>query len=144
METKYFPDRELFKQKAKKGVLIPIVRELAADLDTPVSIFLKLGQEPPTFLLESVERGENLGRFTFPEFVCSKDNHRSYPTMATVLPYFLASFHIYILCLPCVGIRWKNFQIFKSFLFKDFRRVHFCSIPRVGRHFYYHTSSRCN
>ncbi|MFC2028193.1 anthranilate synthase component I, partial [Chloroflexota bacterium] len=62
---KYFPDRELFRQKAKPGVLIPIVRELAADLDTPVSVFLKLGQEPPTFLLESVERGENLGRFTF-------------------------------------------------------------------------------
>jgi len=65
MEIKYFPDRELFKQKSKQGVLIPIVRELAADLDTPVSVFLKLGQEPPTFLLESVERGENLGRFTF-------------------------------------------------------------------------------
>ncbi len=65
MAGKYFPDRDLFKRKAEKGVLIPVCRELAADLDTPVSVFLKLGQEAPTFLLESVERGENLGRYTF-------------------------------------------------------------------------------
>ncbi|MBT4511728.1 MAG: anthranilate synthase component I [Chloroflexi bacterium] len=65
MTAVYFPDREIFRQKARKGGLIPICRELAADLDTPVSLFLRLGQEPPTFLLESVERGENLGRYTF-------------------------------------------------------------------------------
>ena len=65
MAGKYFPDRDSFKEKAKKGSLIPVCRELAADLDTPVSVFLKLGQEAPTFLLESVERGENLGRYTF-------------------------------------------------------------------------------
>lgn len=65
MVKTYFPDRELFKEKAKEGSLIPVCRELAADLDTPVSLFLKLGQSPPTFLLESVERGENLGRYTF-------------------------------------------------------------------------------
>ncbi|MFA4835785.1 MAG: anthranilate synthase component I [Dehalococcoidia bacterium] len=63
--TRYIPDRESFRQKAKKGGLIPVCRELAADLDTPVSVFLKLGQEPPTFLLESVEQGENLGRYSF-------------------------------------------------------------------------------
>ncbi|MCL0087484.1 hypothetical protein M1O24_01885 [Dehalococcoidia bacterium] len=54
---KYFPDSKLFRQKARKGGLTPICRELPADLDTPVSVFLKLGQSPPTFLLESVERG---------------------------------------------------------------------------------------
>ncbi|MDY6912167.1 MAG: anthranilate synthase component I [Chloroflexota bacterium] len=65
MATKYLPDRETFKRKASKGSLIPVCREIAADLDTPVSVFLKLGQEPPTFLLESVEQGENLGRYSF-------------------------------------------------------------------------------
>ncbi len=69
----YFPNREFFRSKATKGSLIPVCRELAADLDTPVSVFLKLGQNPPTFLLESVEQGENLGRFSFigfrPDFV---------------------------------------------------------------------------
>ena len=65
MAGKYFPDSKLFRQKARKGGLTPICRELPADLDTPVSLFLKLGQSPPTFLLESVERGENLGRYSF-------------------------------------------------------------------------------
>ncbi|MCL0070183.1 anthranilate synthase component I [Dehalococcoidia bacterium] len=65
MAGKYFPDSKLFRQKARKGGLTPICRELPADLDTPVSVFLKLGQSPPTFLLESVERGENLGRYSF-------------------------------------------------------------------------------
>ncbi len=65
MDGKYFPDAKLFRQKARKGSLTPICRELPADLDTPVSVFLKLGQSPPTFLLESVERGENLGRYSF-------------------------------------------------------------------------------
>ncbi len=45
--------------------LIPVVRELPADLETPVSVFLKLGKRPPSFLLESVERGEQLGRYSF-------------------------------------------------------------------------------
>ncbi|MFO8011202.1 MAG: anthranilate synthase component I [Dehalococcoidia bacterium] len=65
MTTRYLPEKEQFKSKAETGCLIPVCRELAADLDTPVSVFLKLGQEPPTFLLESVERGENLGRYSF-------------------------------------------------------------------------------
>lgn len=65
MAAKYYPDRKMFRESARKGCLIPICRELAADLDTPVSVFLKLAQAPPTFLLESVERGENLGRYSF-------------------------------------------------------------------------------
>ncbi len=45
--------------------LVPVFRELPADLETPVSVFLKLGKTPPSFLLESVERGEQLGRYSF-------------------------------------------------------------------------------
>ena len=46
--------------------LRPIVRELAADLDTPVSIYLKLRRAGrPSFLLESVEGGERLARYSF-------------------------------------------------------------------------------
>ncbi|MCX6010382.1 MAG: chorismate-binding protein, partial [Chloroflexi bacterium] len=44
---------------------VPVVRELPADLETPVSVFLKLGRNPPSFLLESVEGGEHLGRYSF-------------------------------------------------------------------------------
>ena len=44
---------------------LAVVRELAADLDTPVSLYLKLRDEAPSYLLESVEGGEHLGRYSF-------------------------------------------------------------------------------
>jgi len=65
MAIEYSPTLEQFRGLAKEGNLIPVYRELSADLDTPVSVFLKLGQEAPKFLLESVEGGEKLGRFSF-------------------------------------------------------------------------------
>jgi anthranilate synthase component 1 len=61
----YQPDRDTFWRRAEQGALIPVFRELPADLETPVSVFLKLGGTPPCFLLESVERGEQLGRYSF-------------------------------------------------------------------------------
>src|SRR5579862_1317587 len=45
--------------------LKPTVREIPADLETPVSAFLKLKGHGARFLLESVEMGENLGRYSF-------------------------------------------------------------------------------
>ena len=39
--------------------------DIAGDLDTPVSAFMKLGAFQPRFLLESVEGGERLGRYSF-------------------------------------------------------------------------------
>jgi anthranilate synthase component 1 len=48
-----------------KMELKPTVREVPADLETPVSAFLKLKNHGARFLLESVEMGENLGRFSF-------------------------------------------------------------------------------
>ncbi len=50
---------------AKRGGLIPLVREMPADLDTPISAYLKLSEKPPSFMLESVEGGERLGRYSF-------------------------------------------------------------------------------
>jgi anthranilate synthase component 1 len=58
------PDREGFKELAKKGNLIPVYREILADLDTPVSAYLKLN-ETPSFLLESLEGGEKWARYSF-------------------------------------------------------------------------------
>ncbi len=43
----------------------PLVREVAADLETPTSVFLKLGGQGPAFLLESVEGGERVARYSF-------------------------------------------------------------------------------
>ena len=48
-----------------QGMAVPIFKEIPGDLDTPVSIFLKLRANDPAFLLESVEGGEHLARYSF-------------------------------------------------------------------------------
>ncbi|MBT9330943.1 anthranilate synthase component I [Paracidobacterium acidisoli] len=60
------PTRADFLKLARTHTLVPLCRILPADLETPVSAFLRLaGDEPECFLLESVEGGEQLGRYTF-------------------------------------------------------------------------------
>jgi anthranilate synthase component 1 len=64
--TTIAPARDEFLKLAAKHSLIPVYRTLTADLETPVSAFLRLAQdEPQSFLLESVEGGEKVGRYTF-------------------------------------------------------------------------------
>ena len=53
-----------FKALAKGGKLVPVYREVLADLDTPVSAFRKVDEGPYAFLLESVEGGEKWGRYS--------------------------------------------------------------------------------
>ena len=59
------PSLEEFKQRAKKGNLIPVYREILADMETPVSAFRKIDDGKYSFLLESVEGGEKWARFSF-------------------------------------------------------------------------------
>ncbi len=59
------PSRQEFKDKAGEGNLIPIYTEVYADLETPVSAYLKLRRGENTFLLESVEGGTQVGRYSF-------------------------------------------------------------------------------
>ncbi|MFZ0805126.1 MAG: anthranilate synthase component I [Candidatus Sulfotelmatobacter sp.] len=60
------PDYKEFARLAREATLIPVMRSVSADLLTPVSAFLAIAhQEPHAFLLESVERGEQIGRYTF-------------------------------------------------------------------------------
>ena len=55
-----------FQRLAATHTLVPVTRTVAADLETPVSAFLRVAsREPQTFLLESVEGGESVGRYTF-------------------------------------------------------------------------------
>lgn len=55
-----------FNKLAQQGYnRIPIVLETFADLDTPLSIYLKLANRPYSYLLESVKGGERFGRFSF-------------------------------------------------------------------------------
>jgi anthranilate synthase component I len=49
----------------ERTVLTPVVRELPADLETPVSVYLKLAPSGPSFLLESVNGGEQVARYSF-------------------------------------------------------------------------------
>ena len=60
------PSRKEFLSLAKKHTLVPVYRTLTADLETPVSAFLRAAwPERECFLLESVEGGEQVGRYTF-------------------------------------------------------------------------------
>ncbi len=55
-----------FHKLARMHSLVPVYRTIAADLETPVSAFLRVAaKEPEAFLLESVEGGEHVGRYTF-------------------------------------------------------------------------------
>lgn len=63
--AQYHPTREQFIEKARQGNCIPVYREVIADMETPVSAFRKLGEAGYAFLLESVEGGETLGRYSF-------------------------------------------------------------------------------
>lgn len=58
------PDIEEFKKKTTEGNLIPVYREILADLETPLSAFLKL-KAKAGFLLESIEGGEKWARYSF-------------------------------------------------------------------------------
>ncbi|HWS15798.1 MAG TPA: anthranilate synthase component I [Candidatus Methylomirabilis sp.] len=61
------PDKEQFLLQAEVGALVPVFRELHADLETPVSAYLKISARFPTdhFLLESIEGGEKWARYSF-------------------------------------------------------------------------------
>ncbi len=59
------PSLDEFKKKAGQGNLIPVYKEILADLDTPVSAYMKISGGPYSFLLESVEGGEKWARYCF-------------------------------------------------------------------------------
>jgi anthranilate synthase component I len=59
------PTREAFVGLAAQGNVIPVYADLAADFETPVSAYAKLKDAGPAYLLESVEGGENLYRYSF-------------------------------------------------------------------------------
>jgi len=65
-ETMIRPDFKEFKRLAREATLVPVAKSISADLLTPVSAFLAVAEnEPDAFLLESVEGGEKIGRYTF-------------------------------------------------------------------------------
>jgi anthranilate synthase component 1 len=63
--VKYSPSLEEVKALTGQGNLVPVYRSINADLETPVSAYLKVARPPYSFLLESVSGGERLGRYSF-------------------------------------------------------------------------------
>ena len=61
----YYPSLEVVKGLTEQGNLVPVYRRIQADLETPVSAYLKVARSPYSFLLESVGGGERLGRYSF-------------------------------------------------------------------------------
>ena len=61
----FTPSKSEFLKLAKKGNLIPVYHEILADAETPVSAYQKLRKTGASFLLESVEGGEHIGRYSF-------------------------------------------------------------------------------
>ncbi len=61
----FTPTKKEFIEKAREGNLIPVYKEIMADMETPLSAFLKLEGGTYSYLLESVEGGEKVGRYSF-------------------------------------------------------------------------------
>src|SRR5947207_11595954 len=61
----YFPTQDEFLKLAAQGNLIPVTRRLLADFETPLSAYRKIRGQGESFLFESVEGGEHLGRYSF-------------------------------------------------------------------------------
>ncbi len=61
----HFPSLEQFVSLSKQGNLIPVCREILADMETPVSAFRKIDDGETSFLLESIEGGEKWARYSF-------------------------------------------------------------------------------
>src|SRR6266853_1203302 len=61
----YSPTSEAFNDLVAQGNLIPVTRRLLADFETPLSAYQKIRGQGESFLFDSVEGGEHLGRYSF-------------------------------------------------------------------------------
>src|SRR5678816_1646991 len=61
----YSPKLDEFLKLAARGNVIPVTRRLLADIETPLSAYRKIRGAGESFLFESVEGGEHLGRYSF-------------------------------------------------------------------------------
>ncbi len=102
----YYPTLEEVRRLKKYGNLVPVCRDIQADLETPVSAYLKIARGNYSFLLESVEGGERLARYSFigtepslvlrtgtdnpvdPLYLVEKEFSRLHPVSIADLPRF--------------------------------------------------------
>jgi len=127
----YHPGLREFERLCREGNLIPVYREILADLETPVSAFIKLHLEREdsmgkwedyTYLLESVERGERLGRYSFigidPFMIFQSKGKRAYLSSSTgnTEVYEVEMTLFLSLKRLCTGLKWSIFLTFPSSL----------------------------
>jgi len=141
----YHPTFQEFSRLARRGNLVPVYREILADLETPVSAFLKIAERSPhAYLLESIEGGEKWARYSFlgsdpsqvlssgPEGVFLRSNGRSRKLAdagdpLAIMKEILSSYHpVAVAGLPrfCGGA--------VGYLSYDMAR-HFEKLPDFGR-----------
>ena len=76
----YYPDKKEFIKLSKKGNLIPVYTEIMADFETPLSAYAKIDRGSYSFLLESVEGGERIARYSFlgsePSLIFSSEGNK--------------------------------------------------------------------
>src|ERR1700678_737930 len=74
------PSLDEFQKLASQGNLIPVTRRILADFETPLSAYQKIRGQGESFLFESVEGGEHIGRYSFvgcnPRSVIRQDGNR--------------------------------------------------------------------
>ena len=75
-QSKFLPPKlsqsKLLEIKSQNFNRVPLVREVLADLDTPLSTYLKLANAPYSYLFESVQGGEKWGRYSMIGLPCKK------------------------------------------------------------------------
>lgn len=60
------PSLDEFRKLARQGALVPVYKEILADLETPVTAYMKIAKDQPySFLLESVDKADTVGRYSF-------------------------------------------------------------------------------
>jgi anthranilate synthase component 1 len=100
----YYPTLEEVRQLKKYGNLVPVCRDIQADLETPVSAYLKIARGNYSFLLESVEGGERLARYSFigtePSLVLRTENENPVDPLNLVEKEFARLHPVSIADLP--------------------------------------------
>jgi len=119
----YYPSLKEFLNLAKRGNVIPVYKEINADLDTPVSSFLKIKKDDYAFLLESVEGQEKIARYSFlgsnPSLVFKSKGKN----IQLIYPHRKSSRHFVTETTPLDEIK-KIMQDFKSVTVKGLPRFY--------------------
>ena len=100
----YYPTLEQLETLAGDADLVPVNREINADLETPVSAYLKIARPPYSFLLESVEGGQRIAQYSFlgtePTKVIKTGPGQEYGAVDPLIPVEEELSHVKLAKLP--------------------------------------------